>query len=63
MKNPDKKGRGDAPLGLPPPLGERGGLPPSINKRISEQRRKKDFSRAYLLRSLQIATIFGRLYK
>jgi len=39
-------GQGDAPLGLPPPLGERGGHLPSNCKRIAEQWEKEDFNRA-----------------
>jgi hypothetical protein len=45
MKNPEKRGQGDAPLGLPPPPEESGGHPPSSRERISEQQ-KEDFTQA-----------------
>ena len=31
-------GQGDAPLGVPPPLGERGGHPHSLSKRMKSDR-------------------------
>jgi hypothetical protein len=37
-----KWGQGDVPLGLPPPLGERGGHPHSLSKRIKSERISTD---------------------